>query len=207
MSRLTSWLGQRMLAFTFFIAALLAGAAHAQPNEAADQAPVGLQWQYMHDLVFDATLFKTTGSENEKTLMSVIWAKELAGAEIDKSNGKRFPSFVLVGSAKHNDDTYVFSMFNRALYDKCEPPPNGRSATQMYSICPLRINKINRAGNSVSKEFPGYCMLFGDDPNNRRVRNHNEYAFDPHTGIAYFRVIQYGKLVPECNRSFRLVKG
>lgn len=150
----------------------------------------------------DSAKFNSSATENERKFMQVVWAKEIDASPSD-SVGK-FPSFVLVGSAKHVGDLYVFSIYSRALYAKCEPPPNGRSATQMYSVCPLRINRIDDAGKSVSQEFPGFCKLNLDFPDTPRVKNHTEYAVDSRTQIAYFRVIQYGKLVPQCNRSVLL---
>ncbi len=196
---------QLALVFATLIGAI--GAGHAQVNKKPPPLPVGLEWQAMHDAVIDAKIFPTTANDSEKALMGVVWRKEIAGAYVDKASGRKDPSFVLVGSVKHGTDTYAFSQYFRAGYTPCAPAPNGRSVTQLFPVCPLRVVKFDEAGRSTSKDYPGYCMLFGDSTDNPRAANHTEYADDPKTGIVYFRVIQHGKVVPECNRSLQLGQG
>ena len=42
------------------------------------------------------------------------------------------------------------------------------------------------------------------DPDQPAAKNHTAVAFDAKTATAYFRVIQYGKHVPACDRGIRL---
>ena len=184
--------------------ALVTLMAHGQQDRPASP-PAGLQWQWMGEAVIDSPNFKSSANDNELKLLKTIWAKEIAASRPDGKGG-RFPSFILVGSVTNGPDVYVLSLYNRAFYESCEDPPNDRSATRMYSICPLRVNRFDKAGTGEFREFPGFCYLNLDSSDSPRAKNHTEYAVDPRTGIAYFRVIQHGKLVPECNRSVPLSK-
>jgi len=169
----------------------------------ANRPPAGLKWEWMQVVVFNGPNFESTGSEADRRVLEGIWQKELQAARTEK-DGTRFPSFTLVGRAPIRNGQLVFTMYNSAGYEPCEPAPNGRDANQIYVTCPLRAVKISREGRSFAQDFPAYCMLFLDSQSNPRERNHVEYAIDDRSGIVYFRTIQFGKQVPECNRSIKV---
>jgi hypothetical protein len=160
-----------------------------------------LQWHWMNEAVVDGPNFKSSATRNEQRLMETVWAKEIAAAP---SNARgRSPSFILVSSVKLDEDTYVFSLYDRAAYAPCEPPPNGRAATRLYSVCPLRVIRFDAAGKGSSRDYPGFCRLNLDFPDTPRAKTHTEYAVDPHTATVYLRVVQYGKVVPQCGRALK----
>jgi len=97
-------------------------------------------------------------------------------------------------------------MFN-SHNSNCIQPGNGSGMVDMYSTCPLRIIKFFGDSKNTEQNLPvNFCMLYGDDPNNSRAKNHIEYGFDKRSGIVYLRTIQYGKVVPACNRALRVFK-
>jgi len=188
-----------------FTSAILAATATAQVQQNV-KPPAGLQWQQMNEIVFNSTNLSSTGTDEERTLLAKIWAKEIQGTQKSPINGSLLPSFALIGSVAHQDETVVLSIFDRAGYS-CIAPGNGRDMINIYATCPLRIVRLLSNNQAKVQNLPtNFCMIFGDDPNTPRTKNHNEYAYDEHTGIVYLRTIQYGKVVPECNRAIQVFK-
>ena len=183
--------------------ALGAFAQNAQPV----QPPAGLKWQWMHEIVFNSTNFSSTGTDDERSLLAKIWAKELKNStKKSPITGQLLPSFTLIGTVQYKDTTTILTMFDNAG-SGCISPGNGQGMVDMYLTCPLRLIKLYPEGKFSSQDLSkNFCMLFGDDSNNPRSKNHNEYAFDMTSGIVYLRLIQYGKIVPVCNRALRIFR-
>ena len=70
----------------------------------------------------------------------------------------------------------------------------------------MRVVVQNAATGAVmtQEQFPDYCLMFSDYEATPEAENHTEIAFDKQSKTAYFRVMQYGKYVPSCNRAIRL---
>jgi hypothetical protein len=169
------------------------------------QPPAGLKWQMMREIVFNSKIFASTGTPEDRALLEKIWAKELAGTEKSPLDGSLLPSFSLVGTIEHAGDKFLITMYNRAGSD-CIQPGNGRGMVDMYATCSLRLIWWPNGKPPVEKVLPiNYCMLTGDDKYNPRAQNHNEYAFDERTGVIYLRLIQHGRIVPQCNRGIRVL--
>lgn len=181
--------------------AMLSGGIQAQTRNGS-HAPPGLNWKWMNEIIFDSQRLASSGTAQQHTLASQIWADTL-GRSVVSGTGKRAASFVLIGSASAGGREYVFSMFTRA--GTCIDPPNGNAGADVtYAKCPLRVTILAGDGLSRSQDFAGYCYLNIDSADAPRASNHTEYALDQRSSTAYFRVIQYGKTVSECNRSIRL---
>jgi hypothetical protein len=97
----------------------------------------------------------------------------------------------------------VFSSYARAGYDQCQQAENGAKVAYSHWVCPLRVARTE-AGKVSVQDFPGYCMLWGDDEDAPRSSNRVEYAYDARTATLRLRTIEHGKVVPQCNRSLRL---
>ncbi len=180
----------------------LSWSAQAQSRVQNGSAPSGLNWKWMNEAVFNSRNLPSSATAQERALAANIWATQLQQLVVI-GTGQRAPSFVLVGTAEKDGGRYVFTMFTRA--GTCENPPNGSAgAEQMYAKCPLRVTMFAPDGQSRSQDFEGYCYLNLDDSDAPRAKNHTEVAFDRRTSTAYFRTIQHGKTVPQCNRSIRL---
>lgn len=169
------------------------------------QAPAGLQWQQMHSIWFNTTVFSSTGTPEEKELLGKIWAKEISGS-MKNQNGSLFPSSALIGNIEQNGIKIIFTMYNRAGSD-CMQPGNGQGMVDMYATCPLRVIRLSGNDKPIVVDLPvNFCMLDVDDEHNPRSKNHNEYALDARAGVIYLRTIQYGKVVPACNRALQVFK-
>jgi len=187
------------------IAATLAGIAFGAAAQSA-QPPTGLKWQMMHEIVFNSTNFSSTGTEEERVLLGKIWEKELQGSEKNIKTGELLPSFSLIGTVEYKGVKAILTMYNRSGSD-CIEPGNGKGMYDMYAICPLRLIRLTQDKQAEIQNLPvNFCMLSGDDHDNPRSKNHNEYTFDERSGIVYLRTIQYGKVVSSCNRALRVFK-
>ena len=69
----------------------------------------------------------------------------------------------------------------------------------IYSICSMRIFQIDSIPISV-RDIPDICFLHSDNSDHPVAKNHTEFAFQEADQVAYFRIIQYGKEVADCNR-------
>ena len=187
---------------------VLSATAQAQPQNPHQnvQPPAGLKWQWMHDAAFNAdNIFITTALNEEKELLAKIWSKEINSTGL-MNDGSRYPSFVVIGNIAYKNNKITLTMFN-SFNSTCLQPGNGRGMVDMYATCSLKLIWWPPSKSGIEKNLPvNFCMLYGDDSHNPRSKNHNEYAFDEHTGILYLRTIQYGKVVPDCNRILRVLK-
>lgn len=196
------------------LAILGAATSNAQPaggqSPAGVDFPAGLDWQVM-DFASLGYRPEQYGTPAIRKRASSIWQKTIDSFPKNtiSSSGGVYPAFVLLGEYSDSRYRYSFSILSAAhtAYPLCEDPPNmGNEATPIYSMCPLRVVIESEAsGKQTSQDFPGYCAMLGFDEENRpQSENHTEIAFDQQARTAYFRVFQYGKLVPSCNRAVKL---
>ena len=186
-----------------FTSAALAATAQVQQKA---NPPEDLKWEQMHVLNFNTTKFPDTGTPEEKTLLSKIWKNEISSPR-NPVTGSLMLSTATIGTIQYKGGVVVLTMFNSA-FSNCIQPGNGRGMVDMYATCPLRIVRIVEGVQPTAQNLPAkFCMLVLDDPRNPSAKNHDEYAFDARTGIVYLRTIQYGKVVPECNRALQIFKG
>ena len=194
-------------------AVAVAGAQLANAQSPAPQKvsfPAGLKWQMMPLVTFRFPGYHE-GTPAQRKLARSVWGQDIDGLPLNdvRRDGSRFPAFVLLSPMFETQQfRYVFTTMSAAgaVYEHCEDPPNSAGAeTPMYSICPMRVVIEDKAsGKRTQQDFPRYCHLFVDDPDQPAARNHTAVAFDAKTATAYFRVIQYGKPVPACDRGIRL---
>lgn len=189
--------------------ALAAGAVNAQPQQAQRSRvtfPDGLHWQPMAGVSFDFPP-RTYGTPAQRKLSGELWKKELAVPGFVDSRGRR-PAFILLSSFDDGPLRYIFTSLSAAIgaYPNCDPPPNGGDATTpIYYTCPMRVVAESRkTGEQKSQEFPDYCNLFPADDGSTPGKSDTQIAFDKAKKTVYFRVIQYSKPRPECNRAIRL---
>jgi len=188
-----------------FTSAVLITAPAAQAQNA--NPPSGLKWEWMHDVELDANpnLFTASASDQEQNLLSKIWAKEIKATGYMK-NGSPYASFAVIGTIEHQDTKVILTMFN-SYNSSCIQPGNGRAMEDIYATCPLRIIRFSANNQITEQNLPvNFCMIYGDDQHAPRAKNHAEYAFDERSGTVYLRIIQFGKIVPECNRAVRIFK-
>ena len=173
------------------VGASLFNTAYAQASDA--------KWQIMPEVTFNYQV--QTGTKQQREWAYAIWKNQINSTPTNPINpNTRLPSFILLGSAVTPTYNYSFTSLNAA--GKCIDPLNGKDAYATYSICPLQIMKINRSNGSGNTEIKtNFCYLNDQDD---VANNHTEMAFDPKNKIAHFRVVMFGKQVPECNRSFKL---
>lgn len=178
----------------------------AQALHSAMRFPAGLQWQKMAGVSFDFPP-RTYGTPEERQLAAKIWEQTLAAPGFTDTKG-RFPAFILLSAFDDGAYRYIFTSMSAAPLDfkTCEPPPNGGDAsTPIYSTCPMRVVVENRTtGAKTSQDFANYCNLFPADDGSTPGKSETEIAFDKASKTAYFRVIQYSKPRPECNRAIKL---
>lgn len=184
----------------------MAGLVHAQQASRRVIFPDGLQWKMMPQVTFNFTA-APTGTPEQKSVVENIWGKELSQEPDNDLKGVgKYPSFVLLSTVDADGFKYVFTSYN-SLNSTCIAPPNGpfgdpKYKAPMYSTCDLRIVRIDpRTNQRVVRSVPEFCHLYIDSPPDHFLsNNHTEIAFDSKTKTAYFRVIQYGKRAPECDR-------
>lgn len=147
----------------------------------------------MREIVFRSSKFPSTSTSEERDAAQQIWAAELAKGRAN------LPAFVLLGDVRQGDKRLIFSMFDAAGSDMCEESENGHNAKDIYTVCRLRVVSWPVQGTKAA-ELPGYCMVSGGDHPMNRV----EYRYDTAVQTMHFRTIQYGKVVPACNRALKL---
>lgn len=155
------------------------------------------EWKPMREGVFNSENFKSTVNFEEKETLLKLWERELANPR-PHSSGGFYPSFALYGDVRDGGAKIVFSIFSTAGSDRCSTAENGASAHDSYIVCKLRITKWPNTNGHV--DLPNYCMIFGEEPGQDRI----EYAYDSKERAIKFRAIQYGKVVPSCNRTLKI---
>lgn len=153
----------------------------------------------MREAVFDSPSDRETATAEERTIAQQLWSQELSG-RMRNSNGY-FPGFAQIGVVQEGSKRIVLSMFAAARAPSCDPAPNGADASDIYVECRLRVARWP-ADAAIAKvvDLPGYCMVFAAVDTNSRT----EYRYDRSTQTVQFRMIQFGKVVPNCSRSLKL---
>lgn len=171
---------------------------------AQSHAQERLKWESMEAIEIRGSVLSQPGfshlpkgGPDDHALALNIWDKELKTVD-----AALFPS-VLQKTFNFEGKQYTFSILNSSFQD-CEPPANGKDVVDMYSICPLKVGRIDEktfeTNLSVHKN---YCFLLVDNSPGDKT-NETQFLWDKKTRTAYFRVIQYGKVVPACNRAIRI---
>ena len=159
-------------------------------------------WETMREVVFDSSVFSSTGTAEDREILKTVWATELSAPRLG-SAGKRMPAFALLGDTATAEGKVIFSMFAAAGNTLCLDAPNGTAAMDIYSVCTMRIIAWPPRPGLRAIELPGYCMLYA---NTDRSQNRVEYRIEqtqPALTIR-FRAWQFGKVIPACNRAMRL---
>lgn len=172
--------------------------AHAQQQIVVDAAPV--TWKVMHEAIFDSASFPETVTAEERLVAEKLWSKELSSRRRNESGF--YPGFALIGSVHESGRNFVFSMFDAAGLNTCDPGQNGASASDIYVKCRMRVASWPAQATSTPQivDLPGYCMISSTDDSNSR----SEYRYDKKAQAVHFRTIQFGQLVPKCSRSLKL---
>jgi hypothetical protein len=177
------------------------------PKTSAQTAkpPAGLQWQWMDKVYFNPIKgYPDASSPEERSLMSQIWAKEIKTLQSPGDNSPMLGT-ALSGSVVNDGIRVLMTMFN-SFNSNCIQPGNGRGMYDNYATCPLRLIRFNADNRISQQDLPvQFCMLDGlGTPDDTRAKNHIEYGFDQRSGLVFFRTIQYGEIVPACNRALRI---
>lgn len=170
--------------------------------------PKHLKWQTM-DLVsfnFNFPGYESTPAQRE--LAKSVWGETMASLPQNGPRGGPWPVFIIQTVIDAGAYRYVFSSLRTAgaVYPMCEDPPNSSAIeTPIYAICSMRVVIQNKAsGRTTQQDFPRYCTMTTNDSDQPKSRNYAQVALDAATNTAYFRVVQYGKPAPECNRAIKL---
>lgn len=183
----------------FFLVAGVATGAVAQNKSV--QFPGGLKWEPMHYASFNFQPDEGSLDPKIKAVAYTLWKSKLDALNVPTNSPRgKHPAFVLLSSPYQGNQ--IFSMVFSAV-EHCVPPGNGPGIVDMYALCPMSIFQVNAAPVRV-KEIPNMCFLYLNDSDNPAAKNHTEFAFHEANRTAYFRVIQNGKEVPDCNRIIRL---
>lgn len=163
--------------------------------------PPDLKWSLMPMVAFDYGPGKYKGTPEQTKILRAIWSDVLKSMPYIDAEGRKYPSFVIYSAPiDAGDSTVVFTSLSAAsaAYGKCEDS----ARPNLYSTCPMVMVKQNKTtGKATLTEFKNFCHLHYEDPPGQTVaNNHVALGHDASTGRVYFRVIQYGKHVPECDR-------
>ena len=189
------------------MAGLLATSAMAQ--SAVKQFPSGLKWETMGLVGFN---YKGTGYEGtpaDRTLAWSVWGPTIEAFPLNSHFGNnKWPAFVIVAAFENNKSRYVFTSMRAAAvaYPACEDAINSSDPnTPIYTNCPLRVIKQDKAsGQTLQSDFSPFCNMSINHSDQPKSRNYEQIAMSADGKTAYFRVVQYGKPAPECNRAIKL---
>ncbi|WP_157760108.1 hypothetical protein [Delftia acidovorans] len=166
-------------------------------------APAGAQeknsliWTPMRTVVLHSTNFPSTGTAEEQQILKQLWHEDLS--LVRRNERGLSPVFLLIGDVRKGPKRIIFSMFSSAGSERCDPPANGASSYDIYSVCNMRVTPWPQS-NGKQTDLPNYCAIFGEKPEIGRI----EYSFDPRLQTINFRTVQYGKIVQECNKTLKL---
>lgn len=190
------------------LAAGLGTAAHAQ--QAVKSFPPGLDWQTMALVGFNYNNApQYQGRKGDRDTAWAIWGKTIQALPIDKYHGdNKWPTSVLSKGFESDDDFFIFTSMATAsvAYPACSDAINSKDInTPIYVFCPMRLSIKNRAtGKIVERDYPNFCHIASNSKDQPISRNYEQVAVDNRTHTAYFRVVQYGKPAPACNRAIKL---
>ena len=184
--------------------ATLSGLACAQTTNSSSQQSLNLKWEPMTLVGFHAGRIPLPPvSRADTDLARNTWAKEINSTPVSRTDdGGRLPSFILLKTFMAGNSQLTFSIFSAAMAKDCTPPGNGRGIEDMYSLCPLRVAQYAN-GKHYTQEFKNYCHLFPENDSDGAI-NQSQMAFDANSMTAYFRTIQHGKHVRECDRKLKI---
>jgi hypothetical protein len=172
--------------------------------------PAGLKWERMRTVILDRS-----GETAQSPMVPVrpedvaaskrIWNDEVAKATAE---GKNADFHSQITTTTYKGKPVAFSLIALPMdFERCEQASNGKDVVDVYSKCLARV-AIGGGRNPHVVEFSGFCyadsVFTTPEELKFRAQTHNQFAFDDQQGIAYFRLIQHGKLVPVCNRTIKL---
>lgn len=160
--------------------------------------PAGLKWKVMHYASFNFAPEEGKIDPQIKAGSYALWKTDLDAMKVEATQKKKEPAPAMVLTSAPYSDKYVFSMIDSAA-SHCIRPGNGAGMYDIYSICSMRIFQIDSIPISV-RDIPDICFLHSDNSDHPVAKNHTEFAFQEADQVAYFRIIQYGKEVADCNR-------
>lgn len=188
--------------------AVSAQTANSQASGSRVKFPAGLQWQTLDLIGFNYNPPGFEGTPAERKEAEAIWGKTMDGFPVDKSDGKKWPVFIIQKTIDTPTRRYVFSSLDAAptVYPLCGFAINSSNPdTPIYVPCPMRVVIQDKGtGATAQQDFPDYCVIATNNPDQPKSRNYAQVALDGKTNTAYYRIVQYGKPVPECNRAIRL---
>lgn len=170
--------------------------------------PKNLKWQTLDLLAFNYRSEGYEGTPDQRKLAEAIWGKTMESLQGRGPVNGHWPAFIIQTTVDAGAYRYVFSSMSAAgaAYPVCEDPPNSSAInTPIYAVCPMRVVIQNKAdGKSTQQDFPNYCVITTNHKDQPKSRNYAQIAFDAQSRTAYYRVVQYGKPAPECNRAIKL---
>lgn len=174
-----------------------------------DQFPDNLNWQTMSLLAFNVRYSGYEGTQGERDIAWAIWGSTIEAYPTKfRSEGNKWPSFILLKGFEDGTHRYIFTSMSAAAhaYASCTDAINSKNPdTPIYTKCPMRVVvESKRTGASNTTDYDDFCHISVNSREQPKTRNYEQVAVDSKTKIAYFRVIQYGKLAPECNRAVKL---
>ena len=177
-------------------------------NAAIDKASQSWKWMDVVSFNLNAQSKMPAASQDNQNLAQKIWKKEIDSAS-NGSNGYKYPVIILISNFNDDGINYTFSILNtRMTISGCTPPGNGSGIVDIFSTCPLNITAKDLAtGRIASQGFDDYCHLYFNTSDFPAEKNHTEISIDKEKGMAYFRVIQHEKIVPECNKFIKYKGG
>lgn len=188
------------------VAGSIATAAVAQ--EVVDKFPANLNWQTMSLLAFNYDYPGYEGTQGERELSWAIWGPTIEAYPEFDSDDNEWPSFIILKGFEDSARRYIFTSMSAAsaAYPRCADAINSSNPdTPIYTMCPMRLIVEDKAtGKSDQSEYDNFCHIASNSKDQPISKNYEQVAVDSSTKTAYFRVVQYGKPAPECNRAIKL---
>ncbi|MBR5950631.1 MAG: hypothetical protein IKZ87_04280 [Actinomycetaceae bacterium] len=187
---------------SFALCIIMSQPAQAQQKDKV-VFPKGLKWQTMHFAAFDASpgVYKETVSDAEKKLAAQIWKKEIDENPEKNIDGTKLSSEVLIYQFSDDNSSHTFTILNIPFQNGCTPPGDDWRPDALYSLCPMRLVVEDKNNQKVStRNFPKQCIMHMDDKDTPLRENHTEIAWDSPNSTVYFRIFQYGKHIPACDK-------
>lgn len=178
----------------FTLTALVMGSVHA-----AEPAPLAVGVMPEVDLRLT--------EEPRVAALRQVWRDRLAVSEPQwqpDAQSKALPAFAISTTLNSGREPVLVSLLS-TMYD-CEPAPNGRGATDLFSRCPMRV-VVGQGANLKALTFEKVCYLaFPPGPPGPwpdPAKNFTS-AFMVGVDAVRVRVTQYGKNVAECDATYQL---